>query len=1566
GTDNDPSWNRNTNTVTMDTGDKYVTVEFEKNVTRNILVPSEFRTIEDAILAASPGDTNIIVSERVHNISDPMGIDLQGKNIRLMSVDPNDPNVVANTIIDCGGSRFVRKRAFHFHSGETGSCVIAGLTIRNGYWIGAVGVTGGIPGGPVNPDPTATESPIREASGTSVTGTGYGGAILCENGSSPTFLNCVIEDCLVVGAQGGSGISGMYIPPESDVDGVWGGHAGSGTGHGFGGAVACLSGSRPTFVDCTIRNCAARGGMGGDGGSGSENEGTGTASHGGNAGYAYGDGHGGAVFCADGSDALFKGCTFADNFASTGVAGVPGMNGAGADLADEYGDAAPGLIAFVVPGGTVAGGAVYQSSANPKFVDCTFVENEAFNAQLTTTIMAAGIQQLETRQYMPGGAFYLDLDCTLSLDRCEITRNIGSSAVWLEAYDVVDVNECVFSLNQANAQYVSRSDSLTVDGQVRSLPGTYWDMFCGGAMDIGPFCSDVRIKDSQFYSNTAAGDGGAIRLMSDADFIGCAFSGNKAGGNGGAIEAFFDTGDPQNPYELQLTFDGCSFGGNEAVNGFHGFGGALHFEAFDARINDCYFLNNRAKSGGAMFLTAGTVKLTGGSVSGNISTGGSGVAPPADTDLDAALGGTLDDSGLQAQANVYYFHRGSFSKESPGVGVDIGGGVVCAATNAAFESCMFSNNRAEGLQGTGGALSFYGGYVDHLVKNCMFTDNSASYQGGAISSGLFASPVITNSTFAENTAERLGGAIYCDWDSDVTVGDSIFQKNTNVAIAEIDFGNSIATHSLFYDNPGGDYAMYDSATKKLHKVAGGELDVTNIEADPLFVDGPLGKVYLSQAQSGQDANSPAVDAGSGLAESVLLSEVTTRTDGEGDAGVVDLGFHFPDHTSLPTFRLTAEVVGGHGSISPTSGEYYAGTAVPIVATPESGWRIAQWAGTTDDASIENDNIVIIGPDRHVTVEFEQPRTIVVGSAPEYTTIQHAIDAAEEGDVVLLPSGTYSPAASNVYPRGHLRINGKNITITGPSPDDPEVVASTLLRNYIFEIINVGPETVIEGITIGDVNWVGANGVAVAEADGTAGTGLEGGTMFIYNASPTIRNCRFVDCSITGGNGGPGAGGTQDHPVGFDGGWAGWAYGGGAYIGFRSSPLFQNCLFENCRAIGGNGGDGGTGSQGAQGGRGGNLMLAESIEQSTEILSWWDGWEWADYDKDGNLYGMSPETIMRDPRRYYDDYWKYSGYGGAVYVEYYSSPRFVDCNFTDNHTFGGVSGIGGQAWPLPDRNIDIENFGGAVYVGNGSSSEFVGCVFTNNTADTNTVAVPDDIYVSYGGAIAVERDSAATFIGCTISGSDSTVGGGIWSSCSSVTVIDCNFAGNVAYHGGGLYAVDSTGTVSGTTWTSNRALQATIDPNTTGDPNAPFAGVTSWGGGLCALDSPLGIYNSIFEGNRSSTSGGGLYFGGSDQSLETAPRLHNCLITGNSAGRDGGGVSVNWYNEPFLSNCTIADNFVSGAFGASYGGGLFVGYDANAVLVDSIVWGNSSIYYGSQIAVTNGFEYGPRPSTLHIR
>jgi len=66
----------------------------------------------------------------------------------------------------------------------------------------------------------------------------------------------------------------------------------------------------------------------------------------------------------------------------------------------------------------------------------------------------------------------------------------------------------------------------------------------------------------------------------------------------------------------------------------------------------------------------------------------------------------------------------------------------------------------------------------------------------------------------------------------------------------------------------------------------------NISSDPLFVNAGGADFHLSHVAAGQGSDSPAIDAGSAAAAALGLDTRTTRTDSVGDAGTVDLGFHY--------------------------------------------------------------------------------------------------------------------------------------------------------------------------------------------------------------------------------------------------------------------------------------------------------------------------------------------------------------------------------------------------------------------------------------------------------------------------------------------------------------------------------------------------------------------------------------------------------------------------------------------------------------------------------------------------
>ncbi len=187
-----------------------------------------------------------------------------------------------------------------------------------------------------------------------------------------------------------------------------------------------------------------------------------------------------------------------------------------------------------------------------------------------------------------------------------------------------------------------------------------------------------------------------------------------------------------------------------------------------------------------------------------------------------------------------------------------------------------------------------------------------------------------------------------------------------------------------------------------------------------------------------------------------------------------------------------------------------------------------------------------------------PQTVLITlyvSDANAPTIQSAIDAAEEGDTVVIEPGVYMGDGNR-----DLDFKGKAITLRSIDPDDPEIVASTVIfcqgsdtenhRGFRFHN-NEGADSVLDGFTI------------------TGGYASYGGAIRCRNSSPMIANCVFEDnlCSVTGGamendkNSNP----SLTNCV-FRNNSSEWI--AGAVRNHTSSPVFINCLFTGNTALAG--------------------------------------------------------------------------------------------------------------------------------------------------------------------------------------------------------------------------------------------------------------------------------------------------------------------------------------------------------------------------------------------------------------
>ena len=135
---------------------------------------------------------------------------------------------------------------------------------------------------------------------------------------------------------------------------------------------------------------------------------------------------------------------------------------------------------------------------------------------------------------------------------------------------------------------------------------------------------------------------------------------------------------------------------------------------------------------------------------------------------------------------------------------------------------------------------------------------------------------VANCTMSNNTAVSEGGGVY-HAANNLTITNSILWAN--------------APEEIFV------YAFADPPTVQYSDVEGGTgeawFGAGCIDDDPLFVRGALHHYYLSQIASYETVDSLCVNAGSDTAVNFGLDELTTRSDGMDDEGMVDMGYHAP-------------------------------------------------------------------------------------------------------------------------------------------------------------------------------------------------------------------------------------------------------------------------------------------------------------------------------------------------------------------------------------------------------------------------------------------------------------------------------------------------------------------------------------------------------------------------------------------------------------------------------------------------------------------------------------------------
>ena len=330
-----------------------------------------------------------------------------------------------------------------------------------------------------------------------------------------------------------------------------------------------------------------------------------------------------------------------------------------------------------------------------------------------------------------------------------------------------------------------------------------------------------------------------------------------------------------------VTFEGtesetCLLSGFTITNGYSStFGGGIYGmgngvgPATHGAITNCRITGNEGSIGGGLSCCAGTISNC--TISDNQSFGmGGGLDFCNGAISNCTITGNSVSWSMGGGGGLYQC-GGTISNCTISCNSASAGGGLDRCEGAIID-CIITDNSA-----TGGMNGSWGGGLegcDGTISNCTITGNSANSAGGGVS---FSGGQISNCTISGNSAGQTGGGLddYVGAISNCVIWANEAPKGPNL----------FECHGAVIR-----YSCVPSWTGE------GE---GNIYDDPLFVSGPLGAYYLSCVAAGQAADSPCIDRGSATAESLGLDKFTTRTDGAPDAGIVDMGVHYPVPEAKP-------------------------------------------------------------------------------------------------------------------------------------------------------------------------------------------------------------------------------------------------------------------------------------------------------------------------------------------------------------------------------------------------------------------------------------------------------------------------------------------------------------------------------------------------------------------------------------------------------------------------------------------------------------------------------------------
>jgi predicted outer membrane repeat protein len=479
-----------------------------------------------------------------------------------------------------------------------------------------------------------------------------------------------------------------------------------------------------------------------------------------------------------------------------------------------------------------------------------------------------------------------------------------------------------------------------------------------------------------------------------------------------------------------------------------------------------------------------------------------------------------------------------------------GGGIYNESSTVSITNCRFSINKANNLGG--GICNWLDSTV--TITNCVFNENEASNGGGICNLGdEYQEPslIMQNCTFSGNSATDDGGAILCGGSySEVVLSNCIL------------WGDAAAGHGaeVYIDGSRVSIEYCDVEENGVHINFSGSVKWGdgNIEVDPNFVGAE--DFHLRP-------ESPCIDAGTNTPDAGLpytdMEGIGRSQDGNGDwISVADMGaYEYPFEGETPLIAFMPDrfwFVGTEGGDNPPeqsltiwnggigmlnwqiSDDCTWLEADPNLGSNDIGFTEVTVRVDTSGLAVGRYNCLLTISDEEA---INDPQTIEVtlwifnaGTKlipNDYDTIQAAINAASNGDVIV--------AAPNRY-LGEIEfynIWSKSVTLRSAEPTDPKVVAETIIdgenwhRGFYFHGV-YDSDIVIEGFSIinGRYNsYDGGGGIYCYTGESTStvitvnycvfsnnSAIYKGGGIYVGTGDLTINHCTFIANSAEKGGG----------------------------------------------------------------------------------------------------------------------------------------------------------------------------------------------------------------------------------------------------------------------------------------------------------------------------------------------------------------------------------------------------------------------------------------------------------------